>query len=92
MAPVIEQRIAEERMHALTPPGFTENTGSGRVPLRAKGKRVAVQLRNGSVITEPVNKDTPPGWAADGKGGCRWSFLDPDDPAAAFDIVAYKVL
>lgn len=73
-------------------PGFTANTGSGRVPLKAKGKRVAVQLRNGRIITDPVNKDTPPGWAADGKGGCRWDFLPDDHHARAFDIVAYKVL
>lgn len=77
----------------MIPPGFTENTGSGRVPLKAKGKRVAVQLRNGSIITEPVNKDTPPGWAADGKGGCRWTHhRDTESPAAAFDIMGYKVL
>lgn len=73
------------------PAGFKPNVDM-RVPNGAKGKRVAVVLRNGRVITEPVNKDTPPGWAADGTGGCRWTHLHPDDPAAQFDIMGYKVL
>lgn len=74
------------------PAGFKPNT-TGRMPPEARGKRVAVVLRSGSVITEPVNKDTPPGWAADGKNGCRWSHTsNPDCPSAAFDIMGYKVL
>jgi len=45
----------------------------GYCPEEAKGKRVRVQLANG---IRPKDNDGPgmqPGWAADGKGGCRWS-------------------
>lgn len=74
------------------PAGFLPHT-TGKMPSAARGKRVGVVLRNGSVITEPVNKDTPPGWAADGKAGCRWTHhRNVDNPAAAFDIMGYKVL
>lgn len=73
------------------PAGFQPNT-TERLPLGAAGKRVAVVLRSGKVVSEPVNKDTPPGWAADGKGGCRWTHLDPENPASQFDIMGYKVL
>lgn len=74
------------------PAGFLPNT-THRCPDAARGKRVAVVLRNGHVQSEPVNKDTPPGWAADGKGGCRWTHhRDTSSPSAAFDIMGFKVL
>lgn len=74
------------------PEGFKENT-TGKIPRGANGKRVIVYLRNGNLCgVEPVTTVTPPGWAADGKGGCRWSFLPEDNPASAFDILGFKIL
>lgn len=52
----------------------------GHLPPEAAGKRVRVRLRNG-VVTKPE------GWAADGRGECRWSLTGHD-----FDIVAYEVV
>jgi hypothetical protein len=73
------------------PAGFQPHT-TERMPIEAEGRRVAVVLRNGRTIADPVNKDTPPGWAADGRQGCRWTHLAPDNPASQFDIMGYKVL
>lgn len=73
------------------PADFKLNTGS--MPRGAKGKRVIVILRNGNTCgVEPVTTVTPPGWAADGKGGCRWSFLPEHDASSAFDIIGFKIL
>jgi len=67
-------------------PGFRPNRGS--CPDEARGKRVIVQLRNGRIAGEkPVRDDLPPGWAADGKNGCRWSLRD--NP---FDIVGWRLV
>lgn len=69
------------------PPGFEPNT-AGTIPAKARGKRVVVQLRNGSICgRDPVHSAAPSGWAADGKGGCRWSLKN-----GPFDIAAFKVL
>jgi hypothetical protein len=46
------------------------------------GKRVEVELRNGS---KPQGS-----WPADGKHGCRWSFST--GPASAFDIIRYRIV
>ena len=75
----------------MTPPripaGFTENTGEQ--PARTKGKRVIVQLFNGSICgTEPVTTVSPKGWAADGPQKCRWS-LTPG--GFDFDIRSWRV-
>lgn len=67
------------------PPGFRLNTGV--CPEEAKGKRVRVILANGN---EPHYDDSPtssPGWAADGKGGCRWT-----KRGLPFDIAFYLIL
>jgi hypothetical protein len=46
----------------------------GHCPDEARGRRVIVQLANGTICgTEPVTTVSPLGWAADGKGGCRWT-------------------
>jgi hypothetical protein len=43
-------------------PGFKRNPG--RCPEECKGKRVRVQLVNGTIPAET--------WAADGRDGCKW--------------------
>lgn len=69
------------------PPGFERNV-EGIIPAKARGKRVVVQLRNGSIAgRDPVSPASPAGWAADGKAGCRWSLKN-----GPFDIIAFKVL
>jgi hypothetical protein len=70
------------------PEGFTLNTGE--MPPEAAGKRVRVILRHSREEPQYANEtrsDLPPGWAADGKGGCRWTLK-----RAPFDIVAYRIL
>lgn len=77
------------------PDGFKPNPGDG-CPADAVGKRVRVILRNphGLGLHEPSYSDAntqavPSGWAADGKGCCRWRPRKRADP---FDIVGYRVL
>lgn len=59
----------------------------GRLPPEAVGKRVLVQLRHSGIGKCDDNPMSPPGWAADGKGGCRWSIT-----GSSFDIAAYEVI
>lgn len=60
----------------------------GHLPPETAGKRVIVALRNGSVCgREPVSSGGPRGWAADGRGGCRWSLTNHP-----FDIINYEVI
>lgn len=57
----------------------------GHLPPEAKGKRVHVLLFNGM-----HSKDkSPQGWAADDRGGCRWSI---HNPPSDFDIRGYEVI
>lgn len=68
---------------------WRENAGT--CPASAMGKRVVVELRNGSICGDkPVSPTSPPGWAADGKGACRWSFST--GPSSQFDIIRYRIL
>lgn len=60
----------------------------GHCPREAKGKRVRVLLNHGEEARYDDNPMSPPGWAADGKGGSKWD-LDPDYP---FAIKAYIVI
>lgn len=61
---------------------------TGEVPRGAKGKRVRViLLGTGEEPRYDDNPMSPMGWAADGKGGCRWT--STGDP---FDITHYKIL
>jgi len=84
-------------MNKFVPPeGFTLNPGDGTVPADAVGKRVRVILRNpqDEGPREPPYADAntqavPTGWAADGRGGCRWGIGRKHDD---FDILAYLVL
>ncbi len=51
----------------------------GFCPPEATGKRVRVRLANG---------DRPRSdWAADGRGGCRWSLTGDAHDIAAFEVV-----
>lgn len=59
----------------------------GALPPEAQGRRVRVRLRNGALGRTDDNPMSPAGWAADGKGGCRWSLT-----GGPFDIVAYEVI
>ena len=60
----------------------------GKCPEEAFGKRVVVELRDGTIAGElPVSPVTPAGWPASGKFGCRWSLTN-----YKFDIVRYRVL
>lgn len=65
----------------------------GYQPKEARGKRVRVVLaKDLEEMREPIYDDhfnpmSPPGWAADGKGGCRWTFTDHP-----FDIAKYLIL
>lgn len=58
------------------------------MPERAAGKRVVVELRDGSIQGEkPVTPVSPAGWAADGRNGCRWTLT-----GSRADIMRYRIL
>lgn len=65
----------------------------GRCPEEAVGKRVRVVLRkDAATMEEPKYDDrwnpmSPPGWAADGKNGCKWS-----KTGHPFDIAFFEVI
>lgn len=59
----------------------------GHLPIEAIGKRVNVLLANGRPGSTDDNPMSPPGWAADGRGGCRWSRT-----GHPFDIAEYEVI
>jgi hypothetical protein len=66
-------------------PGPDWHPNTGRQPERAKGRRIAVVLANGSAPPEtPVTPVSPPGWAAD---STRWSLT-----GSAFDIAWYRII
>lgn len=73
-------------MRPRAPKGFKRN--QGRCPDEAIDKRVEVILANGSHIDPNVNgPGYPNGWAASGKGRCRWSLTNQP-----WDIEFYRVL
>jgi hypothetical protein len=59
----------------------------GFCPDQAAGKRVFVWLANGLQGKCDPNPMSPPGWAADGPSGCRWSIT-----GSQFDIVECEVI
>ena len=59
----------------------------GHLPARAIGKRVRVLLANGRIGSTDDNPMSPPGWAADGRGGCRWTIT-----GSPFDIKNFEVI
>jgi hypothetical protein len=44
-------------------------------------------MAHGGIGRCDPNPMSPPGWAADGKGGCRWSLT-----GSPFDIAEYEVI
>ena len=60
----------------------------GHLPQEAIGKRVRVLLRCGRPGAEDINPMSPPGWAADGRGGCRWTLTGHPFDIAEFEVVA----
>ena len=59
----------------------------GHCPTEAIGKRVVVRLAHGGIGRADPNPTSPPGWAADGRTGCRWS-----KSGSPFDIAEYEVI
>jgi hypothetical protein len=59
----------------------------GFLPDEAIGKRVRVRLAHGGIGSCDTSPMSPRGWAADGKGGCRWSIT-----GSPFDIKEYEVI
>jgi hypothetical protein len=59
----------------------------GYCPDEARGKRVRVLLENGTLGAEDPGSTTPNGWAADGRGACRWTRT-----GFAFEIAKYEVI
>lgn len=59
----------------------------GYCPDSAIGKRVRVRLAHGGIGATDDGTTTAPGWAADGRSGCRWSITGD-----RFDIAAYEVV
>jgi hypothetical protein len=60
----------------------------GHVPHDAIGKRVRVRLENGRIGATDDNPMSPPGWAADGKGGCDWHTRDHPFAIAEYEVIA----
>ena len=59
----------------------------GHCPAEAEGKRVIVRLAHGGIGKADPNPMSPPGWAADGRGGCSWAITGSE-----FDIAEYEVI
>lgn len=59
----------------------------GYLPSDAMGKRVVVLLANGMRGGNDNGPAHPPGWAADGRGECRWTRT-----GHPFDIERYEVI
>ena len=59
----------------------------GHLPSDAIGKRVRVRLAHGGIGACDDNPMSPPGWAADGRTGCRWTRT-----GQPFDIDFYEVI
>lgn len=62
-------------------------TNPGHLPDEAIGQRVRVKLAHGGMGACDQNPMSPPGWAADGRGGCRWSIT-----GSPFDIAEFEVI
>ncbi len=57
----------------------------GHCPEEAIGKRVRVRFADGSIAKDVPG--APPGWAADGRNGCRWTLT-----SHPLDIAEYEVI
>lgn len=59
----------------------------GYLPADAVGKRIRTRLAHGGIGACDDGTTSPPGWAADGRGGCRWTIT-----GSPFDIKEYEVI
>lgn len=59
----------------------------GYLPTDAIGKRIRARMAHGGIGACDDNPMSSPGWAADGKGACRWTRT-----GSPFDIDEYEVL
>jgi hypothetical protein len=59
----------------------------GYLPVEAIGKRVRVRLAHGGLGATDANPMSPPGWAADGKGACRWSITGQPHDIREFEVI-----
>ncbi len=59
----------------------------GTLPVEAIGKRVRVILADGSTNRD-IDPSAPPGWAADGRAGCRWSITGQPHDIKQFEVIA----
>lgn len=59
----------------------------GHLPPAAIGKRVRVRLAHGGLGACDENPTSPPGWAADGRGGCRWEITGDRFDIAEFEVI-----
>lgn len=63
---------------------------AGVCPVEARGKRVLVELHDGTFSgMVPASDVSPRGWAADGKQGCSWHVHSPPRP---HNIRRYSVI
>jgi hypothetical protein len=76
-------------MALLDPPSHDKpmRSNPGFCPEEARGKRVWARLAHGGIGAADNRSDTPPGWAADGRNGCRWVKV-----GGPFDIEEYEVI
>lgn len=68
-------------------PGPKWRKNDGKQPRGTRGKRVRVVLTNGIASVDSIAPGAAAGWAADGKGGCRWTLT-----GHPFDIAWFLVL
>jgi len=59
----------------------------GHLPTEAIGKRVRVRFPDGREGRCDDNPMSPPGWAADGRGGCRWSLTGRPHDIAEYEVI-----
>lgn len=59
----------------------------GHLPPEAIGRRVRVRLANGELGRTDDNPMSPPGWAADGRGGCRWDLAGRPHDIAEYEVI-----
>lgn len=60
----------------------------GHLPEEAIGKRVRVLLAKGKLGDCDPNPMSPPGWAADGQGGCRWTLTGDPHDIAEYEVIS----
>jgi hypothetical protein len=59
----------------------------GYCPAESEGKRVRVWLGNGRPGATDDNPMSPPGWPADGRGGCDWRLASHPFAIAFYEVI-----